>query len=108
VILRGERVNHKRVARVMWSAGFNPITNCFDVVEGSGRIYVQSMVGGSGRRLSSAAMIRCWSPWSAGIGMLRERAGVPCRRHGTDAAGGKSESREWRSGMTRPVPQGLS
>ena len=49
----------------------------FDVVDGSGRIYVQSMAGEPGRGLSGAktTMTRSWSPSSAGMGMFRERAG---------------------------------
>jgi hypothetical protein len=46
-----------------------------DVVEGSVRIYVRSMVGEPARGLSGAAtMTRYWSPSSAGIGMVGERA----------------------------------
>ena len=47
----------------------------FDVVDGSVRIYVRSMVGEPGRGLSRATtMTRCWSPSSAGIGMVGGRA----------------------------------
>ena len=57
----------------------------FDVVEGSGRIYVQSMAGEPGRAaVIGATMTRSWSPSSAGMGMFRERAGGPCRGRGTD------------------------
>ena len=46
--------------------GSHPRRHRFDVVEGSVRIYVQSMFGGPGRRLSSAAtMTRYWSLSSA-------------------------------------------
>ncbi len=49
-----------------------------DVVEGSVRIYVRSMVGAPGRGLSGAAtMTRFWAPSSAGIGMVGERAESP-------------------------------
>ena len=50
-----------------------PRRQCFDVVEGSGRTYVQPTVAESGRRLSSATMTRYWSSSSAGKGMFRER-----------------------------------
>ena len=44
-------------------------------LKGSVRIYVRSMFGELGRRLSSAAtMTRYWSPSSAGIGMVGGRA----------------------------------
>lgn len=47
----------------------------FDVVDGSVRIYVRSMVGEPGRGLSGATTrTRYWSPSSAGIGMVGERA----------------------------------
>jgi hypothetical protein len=46
-----------------------------DVVDGSVRSYVRSMAGGPGKGLSGAAtMTRCWSPWSAGVRMVGERA----------------------------------
>ena len=52
----------------------------FDVVDGSVRSYVRSMAGGPGRRLSGAAtMPRCWSPLSAGMGMVGGRAVVAAR-----------------------------
>ena len=95
----------------------------FDVVEGSGRFYVQSMVGGSGRRLSSTAMTRYWSPSSAGIGMVCcvGGAGGDLRHVGSGAVIGvwarcgralmlRAASwrvASWRSGMTRPVSQGV-
>jgi hypothetical protein len=48
---------------LMKSTVRTPRRHRFDVVEGSGRIYVQSMFGQSGTRLSSAATItRYWSP----------------------------------------------
>ena len=77
-----------------------PRRHRLDVVEGSGRIYVQWMVGESGRPLSSATLTRSWSPLSAGMGMFRDRAHGPCRGRGTDGEGGACESREWRTGMT--------
>lgn len=47
----------------------------FDVVDGSVRIYVRSMVGEPGRGLSGATTrTRYWSPSSAGVGMVGERA----------------------------------
>jgi hypothetical protein len=80
-----------------------PRRHRFDVVEGSGRIYVQSMVGESGRPLSSATMTRHGSPWSAGIRMFRKRAGGPCGGRGLMLRAAIRES-QWRSGMTWPVP----
>ena len=43
-------------------------------LKGSVPIYVQSMFGEPGRWLSASTMTRCWSPSSAGIGMVRGRA----------------------------------
>src|SRR5262249_9954580 len=71
-----------------------PRRHHLDVVEGSRRIHVQSVVAVSGRGLSSARMTRSWSPWQAGKAMSRERGGGPCRGRGTDVEGCKSENRE--------------
>ena len=58
-----------------WPSAVEVKISGFDVVDGSVRIYVRSMVGGPGRGLSSAAtMTRYWSPSSAGIGMVGGRA----------------------------------
>ena len=59
-----------------------PRRHRLDVVEGSGRSYVQSVIGVSGRRLSSTTATRSRSPWSAGKAMFRKRAGGPCRGRG--------------------------
>ena len=46
----------EEVPRIEGSTVRTPRRHSFDVVEGSGRTYVQSMVGEPGRRLSSATM----------------------------------------------------
>jgi hypothetical protein len=87
----------------------------FDVVDGSGRIYVRFMAGGPGRGLPGATTrTRYWSPSSAGVGVVGERAvwagqvvtfdmsgsgavigvGGPRRGTRTDVEGGKLESGE--------------
>ena len=66
-----------RRRRNTWPSAVEVKISGFDVVEGSVRIYVRSMAGEPGRGLSGATpMTRYWSPWSAGVGMFRERAGV--------------------------------
>jgi len=53
-------------------------------------------------------MTRSWSPSSAGMGMFGARAGGPCRGRGTECgAAANPRVGRVRSGMTRPVPQGL-
>jgi hypothetical protein len=95
---------------------------------GSVRIYVRSMAGGPGRGLPGAAtMTRCWSPSSAGMGMVGGRAVLAARvvtfdksrvRRGAWCGGPRcgralmlraasSSVASWRSARARPVPQGL-
>ena len=63
------------VAAIPWPSAVGVKISDFDLVDGSVRIYVQSMVGEPGRGLSSAAtMTRYWSPSSAGIGLVGESA----------------------------------
>ena len=58
-----------------WPSAVEVKISGFDVVEGSVRIYVRSMVGEPGRGLSGATtMTRYWSPSSAGIGLVGGRA----------------------------------
>ena len=64
-----------RRRRHTWPSAVEVKISGFDVVDGSGRIYVRSMAGGPGRGLSGATTrTRYWSPSSAGIGMVGERA----------------------------------
>jgi hypothetical protein len=65
------------------------------------------MVGESGRRLSSATMTRSWSPWSAGKGMFRERLVSHAADAGLISRAANPSVASVRSGMTRPVPQGV-
>ena len=113
---------------ISWPSAVEVEISGFDVVEGSVRSYVQSMFGEPGRGLSGATtMTRYWSPLSAGIGMVGGRAVLAAQvvtfdmsgsgavnRCGADAAGralmlraASSRVASWRSGMTRPVPQGV-
>ena len=100
----------------------------FDVVDGSVRIYVRSMVGEPGRGLSGATtMTRYWSPSSAwhrdgwwaccvgGAGRDRRHVGVgggdwcggPRRGRALMLRAASSRVADWRSARTRPVPQGV-
>ena len=64
-----------RRRRHTWPSAVEGKISGFDVVDGSGRIYVRSMAGGPGRGLSGATTrTRYWSPSSAGIGMVGGRA----------------------------------
>jgi hypothetical protein len=64
-----------RRRRNTWPSAVDGEISGFDVVDGSMRTYIGSMAGEPGRRLSEAAtMTRCWSPSSAGMGMVGDRA----------------------------------
>src|SRR6476646_6340872 len=64
-----------RRRRHTWPSSGRGKSSGFDVVDGSGRIYVRSMAGGHGRELPGATTrTRYWSPSSAGIGMVGGRA----------------------------------
>ena len=72
-----------------------PTRLSFDVVEGSGQIYGQSMAGEPAAGCPGrTTMIRSWSPSSAGMGMFGERAGGSCRARGTEC--GRRQARESR------------
>ena len=120
-----------------WPSAVDAGISGLDVVDGSVRIYVRSMVGGPGRGLSSATTrTRCWSPWSAwhrhgawaccvgGAGRDLQHVGV----RGGESVGAEprnvhyaeidcmiksmlraasSSVASWRSARPRPVPQGL-
>ena len=110
-----------------WPSAVEAGITGFDVVDGSGRIYVRSMVGEPGRGLSGVAtMTRYWSPSSAGTGMVGGRAVLAARVVTVDMSGSgavlvwgraaecalmlraaSSRVADWRSTRTRPVPQGV-
>src|SRR5690349_22368057 len=110
----------ERAGRRVWPSAVEVEISGFDVVEGSVRIYVQSVVVEPGRWLSSAttdSVLVAVAGWHrngrraccvGGAGRdLRHvgvRGGERCGpSHGlcTDVAGRKLESGDWRSGMTR-------
>ena len=117
-----------RRRRNTWPSAVEVKISGFDVVEGSVRIYVRSMAGEAGRGLSGATtMTRYWSPSSAGIGLVGERAVwagqvVTFDMSGSGAVfgvGGRAAGRalmlraassrvaSWRSARTRPVAAGV-
>jgi hypothetical protein len=116
-----------RRRRNTWPSAVDGVISGLDVVDGSVRIYVRSMVGGpgSGGLSGAATRTRCWSPSSAGIDTVGGRAvwagqvvtfdvsgsgavnrcGPRCGR-ATDVEGGKYESREHGSGNNMAGPAG--